>query len=117
MLEAALLSADDLKRFCANLCCESYPIVDDLEKEIDELEKNWPRFHERDGLAAGDSVQWGAHRFGRIPPFIWKDEAPAYSSCYEDVSVADDDDGDDNDNDYGDHDHDRDHDQDEKKHD
>ena len=37
MLEKALVSAADLKRFTENLCNESYPLSDDLEKEVKSL--------------------------------------------------------------------------------
>ena len=42
MLEKALVSAANLKRFTENLCNESYPLSDGRAEEVDELERRWP---------------------------------------------------------------------------
>jgi len=80
MLEEALVSADDLKRYTEHLCNESYPVGERLEEEVNELEKRWPCFKESDEVAPPEPVPWGDCRFGRIPPFVWEDTGPDYSS-------------------------------------
>ena len=73
MLETSLLDAADMKNFCANLCCEEYPLETDLTAEEESIEKHWPCFHERDGLGHASKATWGNYRFGRIAPFLWRD--------------------------------------------
>ena len=81
-IEAALLSAADLKRFCATLCCEAYPDEDAVAKAIGAVEARWPKFHERDGAEAGAPVTWGAQRFGRLPAWLWSDDGASYGDLY-----------------------------------
>ena len=42
LLEDALVTAADLKRFVEHVCNESYPLSDGLADEIDELERRRP---------------------------------------------------------------------------
>ena len=70
MLAQALITADDLKRFTENLCNENYPLSDALEAEVNELERRWPCFKETDCEEQNPKMEWGACRYGRIPPFV-----------------------------------------------
>jgi len=78
-LEAHLVTAEEFKNFCTQICCEEYaePLS---QKEETILERRWPCFHEGDESSNGSVVSWGSKRFGRIPPFIWKDEGDDYTS-------------------------------------
>ena len=74
MLKDALINAEQMKAFCATVCCESYPDGAAVEKKMDTLEAQWPRFsEENDTDAPGIAKLWGANRLGRLPPFIWND--------------------------------------------
>jgi hypothetical protein len=91
MLEKGLIEADDLKRFIEGICCESYPHEDQHLNSIDQIEKNWPKFHEdtdkytlEETDVASKPPVWGELRYGRLPPFIWEESKDAdYSSLYE----------------------------------
>ena len=73
-LQQGLVTAAQFKEYVANICCESYPDPEAHERDVAELEKQWPRFAERrPGDAQNIVVQWGPHRIGRIPPFIRRD--------------------------------------------
>ena len=65
-IEEELLRAEDLKRFCAHLCCESYPLPDEVERRLEMIEKTWPKFHERESRDDTGDITWGEYRFGRI---------------------------------------------------
>ena len=82
LLEEAFLTAADLKRFCATLCCEAYPDEEAAADQTAEVETRWPKFHERDGASAEAVVDWGEKRFGRIPPFVWQDQGLDYGALY-----------------------------------
>ena len=86
LLEEALVTAADLKRFAEHLCNESYPLSEGLDEEINELERQWPCFKETDGAAQTPdgaaqtpTTTWGEHRIGRIPPFVWEDRGTTYT--------------------------------------
>ena len=81
-LEKALITADDLKRFCAELCCESYPNTETMDEDVAAAEKHWPKFSEMDEAASGQPVRWGSDRIGRLPPFIWKDTGLDYGCLH-----------------------------------
>jgi len=74
MLEKGLIAAEALKKFCAELCCESYPDTSKMREEIAETERCWPCFKESPETGPDSAEKWGAHRFGRIPPFVWEDK-------------------------------------------
>ena len=50
LLEERFITAEDMKRFCATLCCEAYPDESAVAKQIEEVERRWPKFHELGGL-------------------------------------------------------------------
>ena len=83
MLENALLNAEDLKRFCAHMCCESYPDEEAYAGAQKELEKRWPQLNEKDEAIDDAEPKWGKYRFGRVAPFIWSDSGSTYSDCHE----------------------------------
>ena len=64
MLSEALIHADDLKNFCENLCQESYPDEKAHNNNIDQVERHWPRFHERDANPTNNTPTWEQHRVG-----------------------------------------------------
>ena len=80
MVEKALITADQLKKFCAVVCCESYPLPEQADKDVESTEAKWPKFSEQGEAAAGQPVEWGPHRPGRIPPFVWNDKADVYEA-------------------------------------
>ncbi len=82
LLEEAFITATELKRFCATLCCEAYPDEEAVAARIDDVEARWPKFHERDGASKNADVSWGDRRFGRIPPFVWQDQGLDYGAMY-----------------------------------
>ena len=95
LLEEALVTAADLKRFAEHLCNESYPLSEGLDEEINELERQWPCFKETDGAAQTPdgaaqtpTTTWGEHRIGRIPPFVWEDRGTTYSDVGASASPA-----------------------------
>ena len=55
-LQETLQHATDLKRYTEHLCNECYPLGDNLEDEVNELEKKWPCFKETD--VAEETVSW-----------------------------------------------------------
>ena len=81
-LEDALLKAEDLKRFCEHICCESYPSTEKIEAQLETIEKRWPKFHEEDESINDGPVCWGKNRFGRIPSFVWEDAGTNYTALY-----------------------------------
>ena len=84
MLESALLNADDLKRFCAHMCCESYPDEKAYAGAQKDLEKRCPQLNEKDDAIDGAVPEWGMYRFGRVAPFIfWSDTGLTYGDCHE----------------------------------
>ena len=80
MLEKALISASQLKAFCEHLCCESYPVTENLSEEVESLERDWPCFKETGGTTSEAPPRWGESRVGRIAPFVWRDSGPDYCS-------------------------------------
>ena len=81
LLSQALVTAEDMKQFCATLCCESYPLEAAMDEEVAALETQWPRFHEQDEPKSAGSVRWGHERFGRLPPFLYQDTEPDYATA------------------------------------
>ena len=82
LLQQSLITSKQLKRFYENLCCETYPDEAALNERLDSWEKRWPQFNERDDAQPQHTVEWGEHRFGRIPPFVWQDAGQDYSSLH-----------------------------------
>lgn len=72
-LEKAFITAEELKQFCAELCCEEYPIPETMDRDVEEVEKHWPKFAEPGTSTGGQPATWGPSRIGRIPPFVWQD--------------------------------------------
>ena len=68
--EIANMLAEDLRRFCAHMCCESYPDEEVYTGAQKELEKRWPQFNEKDDAIGDTPSEWGNYRFGRVPPFV-----------------------------------------------
>ena len=83
MLESALLNAEDLKRFCAHMCCESYPDEKAYAGAQKDLEKRWPQFNEKDDAIDGVVPEWGMYRCGRVAPFVWSDTGLTYGDFHE----------------------------------
>ena len=42
MLQQALITSEQLKKFCSEICCEAYPLLDTAEQEVDAKEAHWP---------------------------------------------------------------------------
>ena len=75
LLHSKLIASEELKRFCSELCCESYPSEAKAAKDLPSVEERWPRFEEEDA-----QYTWGEARHGRVAPFVWTDEGPTYES-------------------------------------
>ena len=82
MFRKKLITIAQMKNFYAVACCESYAFTDNLEDEIAELERRWPKFHEQDEEATDGRILWGKNRFGRLPPFFWDDNGKKYTDLY-----------------------------------
>ena len=47
LLQEGIASAQELKDFLSNICCESYPDLAQYDANIADVEQNWPKFSER----------------------------------------------------------------------
>ena len=86
MLAKALFTADDLKRFTENLCNSNYPLSDALDAQVNELERRGSCFQEAYCEGQNPTLEWGTLCYDRIPPFIWHDTGPYYSSIQRSMS-------------------------------
>ncbi len=83
MIEDALLSAEALKQFVEEICYEMYPNEQSYLTKIDEIERQWPKFHEKEhNTQNGPPPIWSPDRYGRLPPFIQADEGDDYGCLY-----------------------------------
>ena len=104
LLEKSLAHADELKDFISNICCTSYPDIEQHEAEMPHLEKQWPKFTEADEQSnrnrsndeygqtitdtekvnppdLGTDIHWGSLGLGRIPQFIREDRGETYGTA------------------------------------
>ena len=86
MLAKALFTADDLKRFTEILCNSNYTLSDALDAQVNELERRGSCFQEAYCEGQNPTLEWGTRCYDRIPPFIWHDTGPYYSSIQRSMS-------------------------------
>ena len=58
-MEKAFITAEELKQFCAELCCEEYPIPETMDRDVEEVEKHWPKFAEPGPSTGGNQRHGG----------------------------------------------------------
>ena len=78
-LERKLITAQELKDFLSNICCESYPDVEQFNRERQMLEEHFPTYSEHN--EAQESNKWGDWKLGRIPAFLYKDTWSLQNRC------------------------------------
>ena len=76
-LEKELVVAQELKDFLSNICCESYPDVEQFKRDRQMLEDQFPTYSEHS--EAQGSNTWGAWKLGRIPAFLYDDARTLHS--------------------------------------
>ena len=62
MVHQELITCEELKEYTSWICCETYPDVDEHEREAETIEKDWPTFKDD-------------RQLGRVPDFVWQDKA------------------------------------------
>lgn len=60
LIQKDLISCEEFKEYTSHMCCESYPDIDEHEREADAIEKQWPTFKDDQQL-------------GRVPKCVWQD--------------------------------------------
>ena len=79
-LQEGLVNATELKSFCANLCCESYPIPEKIDEMVEKMHKPfyWPAMKEE------RKSRVGKQRFGALPSCVHKDDGSTrdFQRCY-----------------------------------
>ena len=78
-LEEGLVQANDLKHFLGEICCESYPDVQQFNHDRESLEKNFPTYSEQTECS-GTAPRWGEFKLGRLPHFLYADASDAPES-------------------------------------
>ena len=63
-----MIAAQELKDFLSNICCESYPDVEQFNRERQMLEEQFPTYSEH--TETQGSNKWGDWKLGRIPTFL-----------------------------------------------
>ena len=79
-LSEGLVNATELKSYCANICCETYPLPDQIDEKVARMHKDhyWPAMKEE------PQSRIGKQRFGELPTCVHEDtgRTPDFALCY-----------------------------------
>ena len=67
LLEQRLVTAQELKDFLANICCERYENLEKFNDDRASLEKY------SEAQECGTDLRWGDFKLGRLPAFLYED--------------------------------------------
>ena len=78
-LSEGLVTAEQFKRYWADICVEHYADLEAHQAEADNLEAEWPAYKETSSTSSSKTSEaWGENRLGKIPQFIWGDAGVHY---------------------------------------